>query len=249
MRLLRLIVEACLICTAGVATLTGQTHEPDSRPAPPAPALAAGLSNSSAAAPAAGPGAVVSSVEYAGNTQCKTCHPGIWSSFYKNPHFKSLALGKEPPEKTACEGCHGPAKAHIAAGGGRNTIPHAFTIMQPREIIAQCLKCHATDFNRANIRRSEHTEHDIPCTACHSNHHSVTPRNLLARNQPDACYQCHGDVRSQFNMTSKHRVNEGMMVCSDCHNPHGGFTPTFGMGQTSKTVSYTHLTLPTNREV
>ena len=128
-------------------------------------------------------------------TECKTCHPDIWSSFYKNPHFKSLASGKKPPELTACEGCHGPAKAHIAAGGGRNTIVHAFTIMKPQEIIAACLKCHASDFNRANIRRSEHTEHDVACTACHSNHHPVSNKNLLAKSQPDACYGCHVDVR------------------------------------------------------
>jgi DmsE family decaheme c-type cytochrome len=31
-------------------------------------------------------------------------------------------------------------------------------------------------------------------------------------------------------MPVKHRVNEGFMQCSDCHNPHGTFAPTWRMG-------------------
>jgi DmsE family decaheme c-type cytochrome len=172
--------------------------------------------------------------EFAGNEKCKTCHPGEWKQFYKNPHFKSLASGKETPERTGCEGCHGPAKAHILAGGGKTTIPRAFTLMNPQQIIRTCLTCHAKDFNRASIRRSEHTQHNVACTECHSSHHPVTDKNLLVKNQPELCYQCHADVRAMFNMPSKHRVNEGLMKCTDCHNAHGGFTPSFGMGQTSK---------------
>ena len=30
-------------------------------------------------------------------------------------------------------------------------------------------------------------------------------------------------------MPFKHRVNEGFMNCTDCHNPHGTFAPTWGM--------------------
>ena len=133
-----------------------------------------------------------------------------------------------------------PAKAHIEAKGGRTTIPRAFTLMTPAKIIETCLTCHAKDFNRANIRRSEHTEHDIACTECHSNHHSTTPRFLLSKSQPEACYQCHADIRSQFDMPSRHRVNEGFIACTDCHNPHGGFTPTFSMGKTNKMLVQAH---------
>src|ERR1039458_1969575 len=198
MRLYCLIVTTLLLCAASALCLTGQTTGSNERvPSADVPAEAGSVVPSSAA--------------YAGNTECKTCHPTIWATFYKNPHFKSLASGKAPPELTACEGCHGPAKAHIAAGGGRDTIVNAFTIMKPKEIVAACLRCHASDFNPANIRRSEHTEHDVACTACHSNRHPVSNRNLLAKSQPDACYECHSDVRSQFDLPSKPRVNEGFM--------------------------------------
>lgn len=108
--------------------------------------------------------------EFTGDAGCRNCHKHdkIWDNFYKNPHFKSVASGKEPPERTGCEGCHGPGKAHVDAGGDINTVVHAFSVMKPQEIISLRLNCHAQEFNRANIQRSEHTEHDIACTACHS---------------------------------------------------------------------------------
>jgi DmsE family decaheme c-type cytochrome len=168
---------------------------------------------------------------YTGSNVCQICHPDVWSAFYKNPHYKSIASGKEAPERTGCEGCHGPASDHVNAGGGKATIPHAFSLMQPQQVLDDCLGCHGKDFNRANIRRSEHTLHDVACTNCHSIHHSPTPKFLLAKQQRELCYGCHTSVQSQFDMPSKHRVNEGFMTCTDCHNPHGAFAPTWRMGQ------------------
>jgi DmsE family decaheme c-type cytochrome len=161
---------------------------------------------------------------------CKACHPDVWANFYKNPHYKSIASGKEPPERTGCEGCHGPAKGHVEARGGKTTIPRAFSLMSQRNILNACLTCHAKDVSRGNIRRSSHTLADVVCTNCHSVHHSPTPKFLLAKTQTDLCYTCHSQVRAQFNMPFKHRVNEGVVQCSDCHNPHGTPAPTWRMG-------------------
>jgi DmsE family decaheme c-type cytochrome len=36
-------------------------------------------------------------------------------------------------------------------------------------------------------------------------------------------------VKAQFSMPFKHRVNEGVVQCTDCHNPHGAFAPTWRM--------------------
>ena len=179
--------------------------------------------------PAATPSNPVSS-EYVGSAVCKTCHPNIWLNFYKNPHYKSIASGTETPARTGCEGCHGPAKAHVEARGGMTTIPHAFSLMQPKEILDDCLTCHAKDFSRANIRRSSHTLADVVCTNCHSIHKAATPKFLLAKKQTDLCYSCHSSVRAQFSMPFKHRVNEGVIQCSDCHNPHGSPAPTWRVG-------------------
>jgi DmsE family decaheme c-type cytochrome len=173
---------------------------------------------------------------YVGSAVCKTCHPDVWLNFYKNPHYKSVASGTEPPERTGCEGCHGPAKAHVEARGGKNTIPHAFSLMPPKEIIEDCLTCHAKDFGKINIRRSAHTLAEVVCSNCHSIHKSPVPIHLLAKKQVDLCYGCHTSVRAQFSMPFKHRVNEGFMQCSDCHNPHGAFAPSWRMAQRPRMV-------------
>lgn len=170
---------------------------------------------------------------YLGSNVCKVCHADVWSNFYKNPHFKSIASGTEPPDRTGCEGCHGPAQGHVDAGGGRTTIPRAFSLLTPKATIEACLTCHAKNFDKANIWRSEHTQAQIACTNCHSIHHAATPKYLLAKKQNELCYGCHANIRAQFEMPSRHRVNEGFMQCSDCHNPHGVFTATWGMGQRS----------------
>lgn len=117
MRLSRLIVETWLPCAAGAAT-SGQATASETHEAPAVLALAPGGKTSGAKPPADTSEAVIPSNEgYAGNAQCKTGRPDIRSGFYKNPHFKSMASGKRPPELAACEGRHGPAKAHIHAGG------------------------------------------------------------------------------------------------------------------------------------
>lgn len=43
-----------------------------------------------------------------------------------------------------------------------------------------------------------------------------------ARQIENACYQCHPDVRGQFNLPSHHPVPEGRMTCVLCHPPHKG---------------------------
>ena len=173
---------------------------------------------------------------FAGSNICESCHADVWRSFYKNPHYKSIASGKEPEDKTGCEGCHGPAEKHVENLGGKDTIPRAFSLMSPKQVLDACLRCHARDLEKANIQRSEHTQNDVACTSCHSIHHSPTPKFLLAKKQSELCYGCHNLVRAQFSMPSKHRVNEGFMTCSDCHNPHGTWDPTWLMAQRPRMV-------------
>jgi DmsE family decaheme c-type cytochrome len=178
--------------------------------------------------------------KYVGSTVCKTCHADVWLNFYKNPHYKSIASGKESPEHTGCEGCHGPAGNHVAARGGKATIK-AFSNFTPEQTLTACLECHSKDLNRANIRRSVHTEADVVCTNCHSIHKPATPKYLLAKQQTELCYTCHASERAQFEMPAKHRVNEGVVLCTDCHNPHGSFG---GTSMTSHAVSNSAMLQP-----
>ena len=163
---------------------------------------------------------------FVGSQVCRTCHPDVTSTFFKNPHNKSLVDAKLPPSAQGCESCHGPGLNHIENRGGKATI-RAFSVMQPKQILDACLTCHNQTLSRANIQLSSHTTADVVCTSCHSIHKSTTPKALLAKLQTELCYTCHTDVRAQFSMPFKHRVNEGFMTCSDCHNPHGGASPTW----------------------
>lgn len=171
---------------------------------------------------------------YTGSEVCRTCHPAVWLNFPKNPHFPPLAAA-QPAEGAGCESCHGPGKAHVEARGGKATIV-AFSVLPPEKTLDNCLRCHSQKLSRANIRRSQHTQSDVVCTNCHSIHRSPVPKYLLARVQRDLCYTCHANVRAQFNMPVKHRVNEGVMQCSDCHNPHGTFAPTWRMASRPRMV-------------
>lgn len=165
----------------------------------------------------------------AGSSACKTCHADVWSTFYRNPHFR-------PAADAGCETCHGPAAAHVAAHGGKATII-AFSELQPGRILDNCLSCHSATLSRANIRRSDHTLNGIVCTSCHSIHKSKPATRLLAKTQRDLCYSCHANVRAEFSLPFKHRVNEGAMECTDCHNPHGAFPPTWRMAARPRMVA------------
>jgi DmsE family decaheme c-type cytochrome len=171
-----------------------------------------------------------------GSNTCRPCHPDVWLNWYKNPHFKQTVPAGAGPER-GCESCHGPGKAHVEARGGKATIV-AFSELAPKQILDNCLTCHARDLSRAEIRRSEHTLANVVCTNCHSVHNSRTPKYLLAKTQAPLCYDCHGPVRAQFNMPFKHRVNEGLMQCTDCHNPHGTPAPAWRMSARPRMVEH-----------
>lgn len=164
---------------------------------------------------------------YVGSKICRTCHSDVWFRFYRNPHFRSIASGAERPEHAGCESCHGPGGNHVKAHGGKGTIN--WFPQSSKQVLDTCMRCHSDTLSRANILRSAHTLNDVVCTNCHSIHKSTSPKFLLARTQPELCYGCHDYVRADFSKPFKHRVNEGFMSCTDCHNPHGTFAPTWRM--------------------
>ena len=59
------------------------------------------------------------------------------------------------------------------------------------------------------------------CLDCHSPHHAKEKELLLVQNQPQLCYGCHTSAKADFAKPYHHRVNEGLVQCNDCHNPHG----------------------------
>jgi predicted CXXCH cytochrome family protein len=108
-----------------------------------------------------------------------------------------------------------------------------------------CLQCHAGREEHNNYRRGEHWRNDVGCTDCHFAHkpdpappraesHTLISENtrkgpdvsvlkMLRGNEAQMCLRCHEEQKSDFSRPFRHKVLEGVMKCSDCHNPHGGF--------------------------
>jgi predicted CXXCH cytochrome family protein len=120
----------------------------------------------------------------------------------------------------------------------------------PKENSERCLVCHETGKRQDAFGHSMHLAAGVSCQDCHSPHlveASGNPdgvklvsaqsamfavptlreetrwlhNNLLKESQPQLCYQCHQTVEAQFALPEHHRVPEGFMKCTDCHNPHG----------------------------
>jgi len=168
--------------------------------------------NSHAAAP---PG---QALEYAGAAACAMCHEAETSSFGRNPHTK-LAL-QHGGKGVTCEGCHGSGKEHIDSGGDVTKI-FSFSHATTDQVQQRCLTCHQGDHQM--FQRSAHAEAKVVCTSCHSVHAAQNDPQLLKASQQVLCEQCHKDVKSAFSKPFHHKVNEGLMKCTDCHDPHGTF--------------------------
>lgn len=194
-------LRACLMLILGAGVLSATAW------AAPAGAKPAGAQTRDAA-----PG------DFVGEETCATCHEEVAKGFASNPHRKlAEAHGKTG---VTCEGCHGAGRAHVEGGGDKSKIfnPAAATA---EEVDKTCLGCHQG--KHANFERSAHGEGNVSCIGCHSVHVGTDKEHLLKLAQPTLCFQCHTDVKPQFSMPFHHKVNEGLVQCTDCHDPHGTF--------------------------
>ncbi len=116
-----------------------------------------------------------------------------------------------------CEQCHDKLCRDFA------TADHARLITPgPNALNAGCESCHGP----ASLHSESGGEVKPPYsfTAGRPQTSSFDARASLAR--PPAvetvCFQCHPNVRGQFNLPSHHGIPEGRMSCTDCHSPHKG---------------------------
>jgi predicted CXXCH cytochrome family protein len=120
----------------------------------------------------------------------------------------------------------------------------------PKQNSERCLQCHQSSREQSAFDNSTHMQHGVSCMDCHSTHLVEAARNpkrvdlsiaqadffsvpklpeetrwlhnsLLKKPQPELCFGCHGNIQAQFALPTHHRVPEGAMKCTDCHNTHG----------------------------
>ena len=82
-----------------------------------------------------------------------------------------------------------------------------------------CEECH--EARPAHFEHSVHGKGNVTCIGCHSIHSARTTRQLLKMKQPQLCFQCHSEVKPQFSTPVHHKVEEGLINCTDCHDAHG----------------------------
>lgn len=179
--------------------------------------------------------------DYVGSESCKACHEDQFNSVAATKHGKLADLESWKGKVQGCESCHGPGKAHIENSGDKTKII-SFKDKDAKQISESCLTCHAGKEEHNNFRRGDHWRNNVGCTDCHTAHGpshgefkigSTTlvndasdvnpPPAMLKVSEQQLCVACHSEVKSHFNKPFRHKVMEGTMKCSDCHNAHGGF--------------------------
>lgn len=132
----------------------------------------------------------------------------------------TVADGRTP----TCTSCHGASETHIKKPANTQVRPKPTVVFSKKggstpEIQSQaCLSCHQAG-KQVNWQSSVHASRDITCTSCHTVHAKHDPvRNTIT--QPETCFSCHKEQRSQIDRPSHHPIPEGKMTCSSCHNPH-----------------------------
>lgn len=127
------------------------------------------------------------------------------------------ALGAKYIGSKECEQCHEEIYKNFV------TADHARLVTEgPNAINAGCESCHGPASLHSDAGGEVKPLYSFtsgrPRTSSYGARLAIEP----ARATETVCYQCHGDVRGQFNLPSHHPVPEGKMTCTDCHSPHKG---------------------------
>jgi predicted CXXCH cytochrome family protein len=168
----------------------------------------------------------------------------VAKDFASNPHTK-MTLMHGNANGVTCENCHGAGSDHVAGGGDPTKIFDPAKA-SAKDVDAKCLSCHSSA--HPDFLRSPHAKASVSCVSCHSIHGGnvqlpgqpaakavlkpveattaggvFAPGKLLKASEPALCFQCHADIKAYFNMPVHHKVPEGLVKCTDCHDVHGTF--------------------------
>ena len=153
------------------------------------------------------------------------CHEEIYNSFVKSPHFAVETNQSRGWAAMACESCHGPGAKHAEGADAKDIRQPAK--LTPPEADRTCLACHLNNTARFGRIMAGHAKESVGCPQCHTVHGGAG-KKLVARKASDIndqCASCHLSVWAAFQKPYKHRLPEGAMSCTNCHNPHASNMP------------------------
>ena len=156
--------------------------------------------------------------EYVGSETCSGCHADFAAD--KLVYHKEIDVVKRLSEwkGRACESCHGPGKAHAESADPK--LIFSFKGAPAAKASQTCLKCHAQGLRSSGRAFDAHARNSVGCGSCHTVH-APKAKPLLAGVPNSLCVTCHSNVKAEFFRPYRHRLAEGAITCTDCHNPHG----------------------------
>jgi predicted CXXCH cytochrome family protein len=116
-----------------------------------------------------------------------------------------------------CEQCHDEIYRNF------QTADHARLIAEgPNAINAGCESCHGPASLHSDSGGEVKPPYSFTSGRPQANSYGARIEVPPARATESVCYQCHAEVRGQFNLPSHHPVPEGKLTCTGCHSPHKG---------------------------
>ena len=103
------------------------------------------------------------------------------------------------------------------------TADHARLMAQGTNALsAGCESCHGPCSSHVESGGDTKPPYTFAAGRAETSSYGARLVNPPARSEETLCYQCHADVRAQFQLPVHHPVPEGHMTCTDCHDPHKG---------------------------
>lgn len=140
---------------------------------------------------------------------CAACHEDLVRAFLSKPHPVT--------GPNVCTSCHGKSEKHIEEGTAGTIFAFKLTDI-PNEKSKMCLICHHR--TQSTFLASPHGKSSMDCTSCHSIHAGKAESSHLKASTLQTCSSCHEEIFSQFALNERHRLQEGILSCITCHNPH-----------------------------
>ncbi len=162
-----------------------------------------------------------------GADTCLSCHEdesvlALFRGAHANPNDPRSPFGHG---QLQCEACHGPSGDHTKrVRRGQERPSPSITFAHGADESAEdrngmCLTCHDGDTG-FGWHGNDHDTNDLACSDCHTAHTAADPI-LATATQPEVCFDCHQQQRTQTMKPYAHPIRQGKMDCSGCHSPHG----------------------------